>query len=91
MTSKSQIFDLIQATIQEIVNKQQADVLKCARRIVPTITPEDVLQPNDYQELENNPHFRFEEGLLIGAQTVQMALLALQNDIVFSELVDDDV
>jgi cell envelope opacity-associated protein A len=60
------------------VQFHQSQLLKCGRRIIPHLTPEDLLQPNDYQELEHNPHFRYEEGVLAGVQTVQMALWALK-------------
>ena len=46
------------------------------RRVVPTLTPEDVLQPNDYPELENHPEFRYQEGVLAG---IQEAISALRN------------
>jgi hypothetical protein len=70
----------IERTIQEIVEHQKEKVLACGRRIVPSLTAEDVLQPNDYQELENHPHFRYEEGMLAGLQTAQMALWALRKE-----------
>ena len=52
-------------------------MLKCAKRIVPTIIEDDLLQPNDFPELENNPHFRYEEGVLSGMMSVQAALLMM--------------
>lgn len=70
----------IESTIQEIIADQQQKTLKYGRRIVPTLTPEDMLQPNDYPELENHPEFRYNEGLVAGMQTVQMALQALQKE-----------
>jgi hypothetical protein len=65
--------------LQEMVKGQHAKLLNCANRIVPHATAEDILQPNDFPELENHPHFRYEEGLLAGIQSVQMALWALRN------------
>jgi len=65
--------------IDEMVTQQEKLLLKCARRIVPSATSEDVLQPNDFPELENNPHFRYEEGILAGMLTVQMAIKAEKN------------
>lgn len=62
--------------IDEITALQQEKVLKCGRAFVPTLTSEDAMQPNDYPILENNPHFRYEEGVLEGVQSVRMALLA---------------
>ena len=66
--------------LNQLVEQQKNSLLHCGRRFIPTLTPEDMLQPNDYVELENNPHFRYEEGLLHGIQTVQMALQALKQE-----------
>lgn len=70
----------IESLVNEIVEMQRQRVLACGRRIVPSLTTDDVLQPNDFPELENHPHFRYEEGILAGAQTVQMALNARRKD-----------
>lgn len=67
----------IESLIEEIVEGQREKVLRCGRHFIPTLTSEDVLQPNDYPELEFNPHFRYEEGVLEGVQTVRAALKAL--------------
>lgn len=64
------------ALIDQLIEQQQKELLKCARRIVPSATSDDVLQPNDFPELENNPYFRYEEGVLAGILTVQMAIKA---------------
>lgn len=66
--------------IEEIVTDQKRKLLACGRRIVPKLTPEDMLQPNDYLELENHPHFRYEEGVLAGLQTIQTALRAARSN-----------
>ena len=64
----------------ELVSHQQAKLLVCARRILPHVTPDDLLQPNDFPELENHPHFRYEEGILEGLLTARMAYLAKEKD-----------
>ena len=56
----------MEALFESLVEAQKAKVLACAQRIIPTITPEDLLQPNDFPELEFHPHFRYEEGILEG-------------------------
>ena len=68
----------IERLLKELVQYHQEQLLKSGRRLIPNLTAEDILQPNDYPELEFNPHFRYEEGMLCGIQTVQMALQALQ-------------
>jgi len=67
----------IKKLIEELVEGQKEKLLKCGKQFIPRLTAEDMLQPNDYPELENNPHFRYEEGVLEGIQTVRAALLRL--------------
>ena len=71
-------WEQIDRLIDEMAQGQQNKVLTCGRRIIPTLTSEDALQPNDYPELENHPYFRYEEGHLAGIHSVQMALWALR-------------
>lgn len=60
--------------LEELINSQKKELLKCGRHFVPTLTPEDLLQPNDYPVLEQNPHFRYEEGVLAGLLSAQIAI-----------------
>ena len=60
----------------ELIALQRKKVLNCALRIIPHLTEDDILQPNDFPELEMNPHFRYEEGVLEGLMTARMAFLA---------------
>lgn len=69
----------VASLVEEIVAGQKTRLLEMGRRVVPTLTPEDMLQPNDYPELENHPEFRYEEGVLSGLMTVQMALQGMAN------------
>lgn len=62
--------------IEELKNHQQQVLLKIARRIIPQATSDDILQPNDFPELENHAPFRYEEGVLAGILTVEAALKA---------------
>lgn len=64
---------------QELIQHQQAVVFRTAMRICPSITEEDLLQPNDFPMLENHPNFRYEEGVLAGLMTAQMAFRAAQS------------
>jgi hypothetical protein len=60
----------------ELITLQRKKVYNCALRILPRLTEDDILQPNDFPELEMNPHFRYEEGVLEGLLTARMAYLA---------------
>ncbi|MBA3237061.1 MAG: hypothetical protein H0T62_01770 [Parachlamydiaceae bacterium] len=62
--------------LEEMIQSQQKTLLQCARRIVPYATSDDILQPNDFPALENHPYFRYEEGLLAGLLSAQMAIRA---------------
>ncbi|MBS0647758.1 MAG: hypothetical protein JSS10_00870 [Verrucomicrobia bacterium] len=66
----------MQNVFDELIALQQKKVLTCAQRIIPHITEDDILQPNDFPQLEMNPHFRYEEGILEGLMTARMAYLA---------------
>lgn len=62
--------------IDEVIDFQRERLLKMAKRFYPSIAHEDLLQVNDFPELENHPEFRYEEGVLAGMLTLQMALRA---------------
>lgn len=70
----------IDSLLNEMIEGQKKDLLKTGRRFVPQLTPDDILQPNDFGDLEQNPYFRYEEGILAGIQSVQAALRALQKE-----------
>ncbi len=65
--------------LEQLIEGQKKSILQSARRIVPSVTADDLLQPNDFPELEHHPHFRYEEGILDGMQVVKAALFALIN------------
>lgn len=71
-------WDEIDAVLIELVEFHKAELLKSGRRIVPHLTSDDVMQPNDFPELEYNPYFRYDEGVLAGVQAAQTALWALK-------------
>lgn len=73
-------WETIERLLDELVGSQERLLLSYGRRIIPSLTPEDMLQPNDYPELESHPHFRYEEGVLAGILTAQSALKALKKD-----------
>jgi hypothetical protein len=62
--------------LDELILGQKKKLLSTAKRIVPQIIEDDLLQPNDFPALEFHPHFRYEEGILDGLQVARTALLA---------------
>ena len=60
--------------IQELIEHQQAKVLKFAREIVPDATPEDIRNPQDFPDLVADTLFNYEDGILTGYLTLQTVL-----------------
>ena len=80
MKQADSCWDEVDHLLKDLVEFHKQQLLKCGRRFVPHLTADDILQPNDFRELEFNPHFRYEEGILAGIQTVQTALWALKRE-----------
>lgn len=78
--NKSPLLNEIEQLFEELISFHHQKMMACGRRIVPHLTTDDALQPNDFPELENNPHFRYEEGLLSGIETARTALRAFQKE-----------
>jgi len=64
--------------LDELIEGQKAKLLKTAQRIIPHVSDDDLLQPNDFPELELHPYFRYEEGILDGLRVAKTALLAVK-------------
>ena len=61
---------------EDLIAHQKKKLLSLAQEIVPGVTEEDILQPFDYKDLEQNPVFRYEEGMLHGLMSARAAVLA---------------
>jgi hypothetical protein len=68
------------ALLDEAVNLQKEKLFHLARRLVPYITYEDILQPCDFPELENHPIFRYEEGVFEGLLTAKTLFMRFEKD-----------
>ena len=66
----------MEVLFDELVEQQRKRILTLGRTFIPNLTPDDILQPNDFPELEGDPLFRYEEGVLEGLLTARMAYLA---------------
>lgn len=66
----------LEALFDQMIAQQRARVLEIARRLSPRITADDTLQPHDVPELAADPRFNFEDGLLAGLISAQMAARA---------------
>lgn len=68
--------DVLDRLLREMVAQQERKVLTLARQLVPGLTPEDLRNPQDFAVLMRNPDFNFEDGLLAGLRSAQMAIRA---------------
>lgn len=62
--------------LAEMIAAQEAKLLALARRLVPGLTPEDVLNPHDFPALVESAEFNYEDGILAGLRAADMALRA---------------
>ncbi len=69
-------FDRFEALFEAMIQSQRAKVLRIAREINPQITPDDVLNPHDFPELDQDSQYNFEDGILSGYIAAQMAVRA---------------
>lgn len=69
-------WDVVERLVGEMIAQQDAKVLALARRIVPHLTPEDLRNPHDFAALMESAEFNYEDGVLAGLRTVEMALRA---------------
>ena len=61
---------------ERMITQQQAKVLRLAREVVPNINPEDLRNPHDFPKLKEHPTFEFEDGILSGLISAQVAVNA---------------
>lgn len=66
----------LDAMFDQMIAHQRAKVLRIAQELLPTVTAEDVLNPHDYPQLNESARFNFEDGLLSGYISAQMAVRA---------------
>ncbi len=68
------IVEVAERLFDQMIEQQRNKVLKLAREAVPHLSPEDVLNPNDFPELKAHPTFEYEDGILAGLVAAQIAL-----------------
>ena len=62
--------------LETMIERQRQKLLALARRIVPALTPEDLLQPHNHPSIAAHPDFNFEDGILAGYLAALAALRA---------------
>lgn len=90
MESREMKDDFSEKLFDELIEFQQKLLLKSGRAVISTLTSDDILQPNDFPSLENNPSFRYEEGVLAGILTAQAAFRARQFEVSQQNRIQDN-
>ncbi len=62
--------------LDDMIVHQREKCLRIARRIVPHLTADDLMNPFDWPEVAENPQFAWEDGLLAGLQSAHAAICA---------------
>jgi hypothetical protein len=71
-----EMLELAHPLFQRMIAQQQAKVLRLAREAVPNIGPEDLRNAHDFPELREHPTFEYEDGILAGLISAEIALRA---------------
>ncbi len=69
-----------ESLFEELIALQRKKMVALAKLFIPHIVEEDLLQPFDFPVLEENAPFRYEEGVLEGLLTAQMAIAASERE-----------
>lgn len=70
--------DAIEHLLDEMITAQRARLAELARRIEPSLGPDDLLQPHDHPALAASADFNFEDGVLTGYLALRAALRAIR-------------
>jgi 8-oxo-dGTP pyrophosphatase MutT (NUDIX family) len=70
----------LDALLDELARGQQDQVATLAKRINAKLTNDDLLSPQDFPELANDPDFNYQDGMLAGIEAARMALRRLRKE-----------
>src|SRR5690242_10834256 len=76
MDAAARLLAGMEACLEAMIEQQRAKVLRLAREALPHLSAEDVLNPFDFPELKAHPTFDYEDGILAGLISAQIALRA---------------
>jgi hypothetical protein len=70
--------DGVERLLDEMIATQRDRLAELARRIEPSLGPDDLLQPHDHPALAASADFNFEDGVLAGYLALRAALRAIR-------------
>lgn len=62
--------------LEQMIAQQRLKTLAIARRVIPHLTGDDVMNPHDFPQLDHCPEFHYEDGILSGLIAAQIAIRA---------------
>jgi hypothetical protein len=68
--------DAVERLLDDMVAQQATKVMTLARRLVPYVTSEDLLNPHDFVPLAESAEFNYEDGILAGLRAALLAVRA---------------
>lgn len=68
----------VERLLDEMIAAQRERLAEIARRIEPSLGPDDLLQPHDHPALATSADFNFEDGVLAGYLAFRAALRAIR-------------
>ncbi|AKT43003.1 hypothetical protein [Chondromyces crocatus] len=80
LSSPRALFRRIEEVLDGLEDVQRRKVIDLARRLLPSVTSEDIRNPHDFPDLDD-PDWHFEDGQLAGIQAVRFALRGLSRDV----------
>ncbi|WP_437597278.1 hypothetical protein WMF28_32135 [Sorangium sp. So ce590] len=78
--SPVELFHRVFVLLGAMEEAQRVKVIDLARRLIPTLTAEDIRNPHDFPGLDD-PDWHFEDGQLAGIEAVRFALRGLASDV----------
>ena len=78
MGGERSVPDEVERILDEMIAAQRERLSEIARRIEPSLAPDDLLQPHDYPALVASPDFQFEDGVLAGYLGLRAAFRAIR-------------
>lgn len=76
MLTPARCLALLDRLLYQMIEQQERRLLQLARRSVSDLTPEDLRNPQDFPQLNADPVFNYEDGILAGLRSAHMAVRA---------------
>ena len=74
------LIDKVEALLSEMHKQQVEKAKKVAHKIIPSLTDEDLLNPDNFAQIAQSPQFMYEDGIAAGILSSKIALRALLNN-----------